>query len=87
MAEEKLYTFENEEYRKTYWHTCSHVLAQAMKRLHPEVTILRIYIINLMQTEMFWPHSLQAVTTPEIFWHVASLMNLEKNANGIRGIL
>ena len=39
MAEEKLYTFENEEYRKTYWHTCSHVLAQAMKRLHPEVKL------------------------------------------------
>ena len=39
MAEEKLYTFENEGYRKTYWHTCSHVLAQAMKRLHPEVKL------------------------------------------------
>ena len=39
MAEENLYTFENEEYRKTYWHTCSHVLAQAMKRLHPEVKL------------------------------------------------
>ena len=33
------YTFENEQYRKTYWHTCSHVLAQAMKRLHPEVKL------------------------------------------------
>ena len=39
MAEENLYTFENEEYRKTYWHTCSHILAQAMKRLHPEVKL------------------------------------------------
>ena len=40
MAEEnKQYTFENEEYRKTYWHTCSHILAQAMKRLHPEVKL------------------------------------------------
>ena len=40
MAEEnKQYTFENEEYRKTYWHTCAHVLAQAMKRLHPEVKL------------------------------------------------
>ena len=40
MAEEnKQYTFENEEYRKAYWHTCSHVLAQAMKRLHPEVKL------------------------------------------------
>ena len=33
------FTFENPEYRKAYWHTCSHVLAQAMKRLHPEVKL------------------------------------------------
>ena len=40
MAEENnQYTFENETYRKTYWHTCSHILAQAMKRLHPEVKL------------------------------------------------
>ena len=39
MSEEKLYTFENPEYRKTYWHTCSHILAQAMKRLHPELKL------------------------------------------------
>ena len=40
MSEENnLYTFENSEYRQTYWHTCSHVLAQAMKRLHPEVKL------------------------------------------------
>ena len=39
MSEENLYTFENEAYRKTYWHTCSHVLAQAVKRLYPEVKL------------------------------------------------
>lgn len=39
MSEENVYSFENESYRKTYWHTCSHVLAQAMKRLHPEVKL------------------------------------------------
>ena len=39
MSEENIYTFENEEYRKTYWHTCSHILAQAVKRLHPEVKL------------------------------------------------
>ena len=39
MSDENLYTFDNPEYRKTYWHTCSHVLAQAMKRLHPEVKL------------------------------------------------
>ena len=39
MSEENLYTFENEEYRQTYWHTCSHVMAQAVKRLWPEVKL------------------------------------------------
>ena len=39
MADKDLYTFENPEYRRTYWHTCSHILAQAMKRLHPEVKL------------------------------------------------
>ena len=39
MSEENLYTFENPEYRKTYWHTCSHIMAQAVKRLWPEVKL------------------------------------------------
>ncbi|MCF2596366.1 threonine--tRNA ligase [Pseudoflavonifractor phocaeensis] len=40
MSEENnQYTFENEEYRRTYWHTCSHVLAQAVKRLWPETKL------------------------------------------------
>ena len=39
MSEENLYTFENESYRKTYWHTCSHIMAQAVKRLYPQVKL------------------------------------------------
>ncbi|MBE6990704.1 MAG: threonine--tRNA ligase [Ruminococcaceae bacterium] len=39
MSEENLYSFDNEQYRRTYWHTCSHVLAQAVKRLYPEVKL------------------------------------------------
>ena len=39
MSEENLYTFENPEYRKTYWHTCSHIMAQAVKMLWPEVQL------------------------------------------------
>ena len=39
MSEENLYSFENEQYRRTYWHTCSHVLAQAVKRLYPDVKL------------------------------------------------
>ncbi len=37
--DENKYTFENPEYRKTYWHTCSHIMAQAVKRLWPEVRL------------------------------------------------
>ena len=39
MSEENLYTFENPEYRKTYWHTSAHIMAQAVKRLWPEVQL------------------------------------------------
>ena len=39
INEENQFTFENPEYRKTYWHTCSHVLAQAVKRIWPEVKL------------------------------------------------
>ncbi len=33
------YTFENEEYRRTYRHTTSHILAQAVKRIYPEAKL------------------------------------------------
>ena len=33
------FTFENPEYRKMFWHTSSHVMAQAVKRLWPEVQL------------------------------------------------
>ena len=32
--EENAYSWENPEYRKTYHHTCSHVMAQAICRLY-----------------------------------------------------
>ena len=37
MSENNEFSFENPQYRKTYWHTCSHVMAQAVKRLWPFV--------------------------------------------------
>ncbi|MBP3311119.1 MAG: threonine--tRNA ligase [Butyricicoccus sp.] len=39
MSEDNKYTFENPEYRDTYRHTVSHILAQAVKRLYPEVKL------------------------------------------------
>ena len=34
-CEFEVLTFDNEEGKKTFWHTASHVLAQAVKRLYP----------------------------------------------------
>ena len=40
MAEEiKVNKFDDEEYRQSHWHSCSHVMAQAVKRLWPEVKL------------------------------------------------
>ena len=39
MSENNEFSFENPQYRKTYWHTCSHVMAQAVKRLYPQVKL------------------------------------------------
>jgi len=36
---DNLYTFENEEYKDAYRHTSAHILAQAVKRLFPEVKL------------------------------------------------
>ena len=36
---EHLYTFENEEYRNLYRHSTAHILAQAVKRLYPDVKL------------------------------------------------
>ncbi|MGE4484196.1 MAG: threonine--tRNA ligase [Oscillospiraceae bacterium] len=36
---ENEYTFENEAFRKTYRHTTAHILAQAIKRLYPDVKL------------------------------------------------
>ncbi len=37
--DENRFSFENPEYRQTYWHSCSHIMAQAIKRLWPEVQL------------------------------------------------
>ena len=43
--ENKEFTFENEQYRKTYWHTCSHILAQAVKRGQVETAVEKMMIL------------------------------------------
>lgn len=38
-CELSILTFQDEEGKKTFWHTASHILAQAVKRLYPEVKL------------------------------------------------
>ncbi len=62
MSEENLYTFENESYRKTYWHTCSHVLAQAVKRLYPNV---KLAIGPAIENGFYYDFDVDTPFTPE----------------------
>ena len=71
INEENQFTFENPEYRKTYWHTCSHVLAQAVKRLWPEVKLaIGPSIDNGFYYDMLAPFSF----TPENFAEIEAEM-------------
>ena len=63
MSENNEFTFENEQYRKTYWHTCSHVLAQAVKRLHPEV---KLAIGPAIDNGFFYDFDAPFTFTPEM---------------------
>lgn len=38
-CEVSLYTFEDKDGKKVFWHTSSHILAQAVKRLYPDVKL------------------------------------------------
>ena len=73
MSEENnLYTFENPEYRQTYWHTCSHVLAQAMKRLHPDRFVGLAYHFNdsmMVMTQEQFPLSVTGYPIASIERH------------------
>ena len=67
ISEENQFSFENPEYRKTYWHTCSHVLAQAVKRLWPEVNLAIVPSIdNGFYYDMLAPFSFTPENLAEI---------------------
>ena len=65
MSEEKKndpFSFEDPEYRKTYWHTCSHILAQAVKRLWPET---KLAIGPAIETGFYYDLDSEESFTPE----------------------
>ena len=65
------FTFENEQYRKTYWHTCSHVLAQAVKRLYPEV---KLAIGPSIDNGFYYDMDSPVTFTPEIMEQIEAEM-------------
>ena len=65
------YTFENEQYRKTYWHTCSHILAQAVKRLYPDV---KLAIGPAIANGFYYDIDSPTAFTPEILTQIEGEM-------------
>ena len=61
--EEKKYTFENKEYRDTYRHSTSHVLAQAIKRLFPEA---KLAIGPAIEDGFYYDIDSEVTFTPEV---------------------
>ena len=62
MPDNNAYTFENEEYKNTYRHTTSHILAQAVKRLFPEA---KLAIGPAIEDGFYYDIDLPSPITPE----------------------
>ncbi len=61
--DENKYSFENHEYRDRYRHTTSHILAQAVKRLYPEV---KLAIGPSIENGFYYDFDAPFPITPEI---------------------
>ena len=69
--DEKKYTFENKEYRDTYRHTTSHILAQAVKRLYPDT---KLAIGPSIDDGFYYDFDSETVFTPEILEKIEAEM-------------
>lgn len=55
-------TFEHPAGKKTFWHTCSHILAQAVKRLYPQA---KLTIGPAIESGFYYDIDVEAPFTPE----------------------
>ncbi len=62
-CEVEILTFDDIEGKKTFWHTCSHILAQAVKRLYPEV---KLTIGPAVDNGFYYDFDSEINFTPEI---------------------
>ena len=69
--EENKYTFENSEFKDTYRHTTSHILAQAVKRLYPEV---KLAIGPAIENGFYYDFDAPFAITPEILEKIEAEM-------------
>lgn len=69
--EENRYTFENPEFKDTYRHTTSHILAQAVKRLYPEV---KLAIGPAIENGFYYDFDAPFAITPEILEKIEAEM-------------
>ena len=69
--DENKYTFENKEYRDTYRHTTSHILAQAVKRLYPDT---KLAIGPSIDDGFYYDLDSETVFTPEILEKIEAEM-------------
>ena len=61
--DENKYTFENKEFKDTYRHTTSHILAQAVKRLYPDT---KLAIGPAIDDGFYYDFDSETTFTPEI---------------------
>lgn len=71
MSQDKEFSFENPDYRKTYWHTCSHILAQAVKRLYPQA---KLAIGPAIDQGFYYDFDVEVSFTPEILQTIEAEM-------------
>ena len=69
--DEKKYTFENKEYRDTYRHSTSHILAQAVKRLYPEA---KLAIGPSIEDGFYYDIDSEVTFTPEVLEKIETEM-------------
>ncbi len=62
-AEVEFLTFDDQDGKKAYWHTASHVMAQAIKRLYPQV---QLTIGPSIDTGFYYDFDTDVTFTPEV---------------------
>lgn len=64
-------TFDDAEGKKAYWHTTSHIMAQAIKRLYPEI---KLAIGPSIDTGFYYDFDTDSAFTPEVLLKIEEEM-------------